>query len=284
MGSIAIAAAVMGGLGLLFGAVLAIAARFLKVEEDPRIDEVEARLPGSNCGACGEPGCRAFAEKVVARAAAPSKCTVSSPAAVENIADYLGVDAGEAQKVVARLHCAGGRGRAEQIADYTGYENCRAAHLVGGGGKRCSWGCLGLGDCDVACTFDAIHMNADRLPVVDVEACTACGDCVQACPRDLFELLPLDVNLLVQCKAPLAGDAARALCKVACDACGRCAQDAPQGLITMRNNLPVVDHEAGIAEDPKAVLRCPTGAIQWVRGEQFEEQRVKLREGGHGSS
>ena len=279
MSEILTAAAIMGGLGLAFGAVLAFAHRFLRVEEDPRLERVVEMLPGSNCGACGEPGCRALAEKLVAGVAAPSKCTVSSRLQVEAIAELLGVDAGEEVKRVARLHCAGGLGRALQVARYEGFPSCRAAHLVGGGGLECTWGCLGLGDCEVACTFDAIAMNALSLPAVDVEACTACGDCVDACPRDLFELMPLSHNLIVQCKAPLAADDARRLCKVACDACGRCAQDAAPGLIRMEGNLPVIDYAAGGPAAPEATFRCPTGAIQWVVGEQFAE--IELG-GGHG--
>ncbi|MCA9672925.1 MAG: 4Fe-4S binding protein [Myxococcales bacterium] len=269
LGNVAIAAGIMGGLGLLFGVVLAVASRFLHVEEDPRIDIVEELLPGSNCGACGEAGCRALAEKVALGDAAPSKCTVAAAAAIEAIADALGVDAGAQEKRVARLHCAGGRAQATQIAEYEGYEGCRAAALVGGGGKGCSWGCLGLADCEVACTFDAIVMNDNGLPVVLVDKCTACGDCVDACPRDLFEILPLSHSLIVQCKVPLASEAATALCSVACDACGRCAQDAAPGLIVMKDNLPVVDYAAGGPAAPEATFRCPTGAIRWVEGAQF---------------
>lgn len=271
MSEILTAAAIMGGLGLAFGAVLAFAHRFLRVEEDPRLERVVEMLPGSNCGACGEPGCRALAEKLVGGAVAPSKCTVSSRLGIEAIAELLGVEAGEGVKQVARLHCAGGLGRALQVARYEGFPSCRAAHLVGGGGLECTWGCLGLGDCEVACTFDAIEMNALKLPAVDPEACTACGDCVDACPRDLFDLMPVTHNLIVQCKAPLAADDARRLCKVACDACGRCAQDAAPGLIRMEGNLPVIDYGAGGPAAPAATWRCPTGAIQWVEGSQFDE-------------
>ncbi len=272
MSNLVQAAIIMGGLGLTFGVILAVAYRFLRVEEDPRVETVEGMLPGSNCGACGEPGCRGLAEKVVAGALAPSKCTVSSPEGIESIAEYLGVDPGAEEKRVARLHCAGGIGRAARTAEYTGYESCRGAHLVGGGGLKCSWGCLGLADCEVSCTFDAISMNDMRLPVVDVDKCTACGDCVTACPRDLFEILPVSHRLIVQCMAPLAADEARAVCKVVCDACGRCAQDAPPGLIRMENNLPVVDYAAGGPASPAATWRCPTGAIQWVTGQQFTEE------------
>ena len=280
MNEITTSAMIMGGVGLFFGAALAVAFKFLRVDEDPRVELVEGLLPGSNCGACGEPGCRALAEKLVAADLAPSKCTVSSPEGIDRIAELLGVDAGKTEKRVARLHCAGGKGSSLQIAAYQGHESCRGAHLVAGGGKECTWGCLGLADCEVSCTFDAIRMNNELLPVVDVDKCTACGDCVAACPRDLFEILPLSHRLIVQCKAPLAADEARAICKVVCDACGRCAQDAAPGLITMVNNLPVVDYAAGGPASPEATLRCPTGAIQWVPGEQFTTEAEPALEGG----
>lgn len=280
MAEIATSAALLAGLGLFFGVVLALAHRFLRVEEDPRIEAVEKLLPGTNCGACGQPGCRGLAEAIVGGAEPPSRCTVSSPAGLEAIADFLGVAVGEAEKRVARVHCGGGLGRARQLADYEGFESCRAAHLVGGGGLQCSWGCLGLADCVRSCTFDAMAMNAWKLPVVDVVNCTACGDCVEACPRDLIDLMPLAERLIVQCKVPLAGDAARALCSAACDACGRCAADAPAGLIAMAGNLPRVDYGAGIEADPRATFRCPTGAIRWVVGEQYQEDAPLVAIGG----
>lgn len=265
-----VAIAILAGLGTFFGIGLAVANRFLRVDEDPRLEILEEILPGSNCGACGEAGCGAFAATLVTGANSPSKCTVSSPGDIESIAAFLGVDAGQQEKRVARLHCAGGLGLARQIAEYEGYPSCRAAHLVGGGGKGCSWGCLGLDDCMIACTFDAIHMNRHRLPVVDVGKCTACNDCVEACPRDLFDIMPLAHCLIVQCNAPLVGDQARDICQVACDACERCAQDAAPGLIHMANQLPVVDYSAGGPAAPSATHRCPTGAIRWVEGQQFK--------------
>lgn len=270
-----VAPSIMAGLGLFFGIVLSVAYRFLRVASDPRIEQVEDMLPGSNCGACGEPGCSGFAQKIVLHHQPPSGCTVASPAAIEAIAEYLGVRAGQQEKKVARLHCAGGRGQAHQIAEYRGFESCRAASVVSGGGKGCAFGCLGLGDCNLACTFKAIHMNNNSMPVVDIEACTACGDCVRACPRDLFEILPLSHKLLVQCSSILAGEDARAVCTVACDACGRCAADAPGNLIRMHNHLPVVDYAAGGPARPEITDRCPTGAIQWLEGAQFTHSDPK---------
>ena len=272
MDGMLLAPAIMTGIGLFFGAVLAVAQRFLKVDEDPRIEATNEMLPGTNCGACGQPGCLAFAEKVVAGEVDPGKCTVSTDEALEQIAEFLQVDAGRQEKLVSRLRCAGGAAQAHQIAEYRGFEGCRAAAVVSGGGKGCSWGCLGLGDCEVACTFDAIHMNANGLPQVSTDKCRACPDCVAACPRDLFVLLPMSQKLFVQCSIPLAGAAATQLCSVACDACGKCAADAAPGLIHMENNLPVIDYSAGGPAKPEATYRCATRSIVWLEKEQFQGQ------------
>ncbi|MBI2375784.1 MAG: 4Fe-4S binding protein [Deltaproteobacteria bacterium] len=259
----------MLGQTIFLGGALAFAYRFLRVEEDPRIDQVEGKLPGSNCGACGRPGCRAFAEALVNREAAPGGCTVSPPDRIAAIAAFLGVEAGIQDKRVARLHCAGGKSSVRTIATYSGAESCRAAHLVNAGARACAFGCLGLGDCERACSFKAIRMNPEDLPVVDVDLCTACNDCVEVCPLDLFTLEPLAQKLIVQCKTPVTGERARAACAVACDACGRCALDAGPGVIEMRAGLPVIREPKRTSE--AATFRCPTGAIRWVSGGQFQE-------------
>jgi Na+-translocating ferredoxin:NAD+ oxidoreductase RNF subunit RnfB len=264
-------ALILGGVGLFFGFVIALVNRKFRVWEDPRIVGVEELLPNTNCGACSRPGCRAFAEAVVAGDQQPSDCTVMSPDAVEDVAGYLGVEAGEANKRVARLLCAGGKDEAHRNADYTGFDSCKAAAAVAGGGKGCTWGCLGLADCERDCLLDAIYMNEDDLPVVIPEKCTACNDCVETCPKDLFELMPLDQKLIVQCKNLVHGDAAEAMCSVACNACSRCVADAEPGLITMVDNLAVIDYEKNALADPKAASRCPTDAIVWVEGQQFNK-------------
>ena len=267
-------AAILGGVGLTFGTLIALANRKLRVWEDPRIDEVEGLLPGSNCGACGQAGCRAFAQAVIRGDVTPAECTVMGDEERQDVAAYLGVDAGEANRRVARLLCAGGSDVAVQRAEYLGIESCAAAVAVGGGGKGCTWGCVGLADCAVACDFDAIVMNDHGLPVVIPELCTACGDCVDACPLDLFTLLPMDTHLIVQCRSLLEGDAATDVCAVACNACGRCAVDAPAGLIRMRSGLAVIDYEKSELENEDAIARCPTGAIVWVEGAQFRVPTV----------
>jgi Na+-translocating ferredoxin:NAD+ oxidoreductase subunit B len=260
---------ILGGVGILFGGLIALANWKLRVWEDPRIDVVSGMLPGANCGACGFPGCRGFAEACVSGAVKPAGCTVMNEDMRADVAEYLGVDAGQANRRVARLLCAGGNDVAPRKAEYFGLSSCAAAVAVGGGGKGCSWGCVGLADCAVACTFDAIEMNAHGLPVVDVEKCTACNDCVVACPLGLFTLLPLDNHLVVQCRSLLEGEAATAVCSVACNACGRCVADAAPGLVRMERGLAVIDYTRIELESAAAIARCPTGAIAWLEGEQF---------------
>ena len=249
-------ALILGGVGLFFGFVISLVNKRFRVWEDPRILGVEEMLPNTNCGACSQPGCRAFAEAVVSGKRKPSDCTVMGPEDVEDVAGYLGVDAGEANKRVARLLCAGGKNEAHRKADYAGFETCKAAAAVAGGGKGCTWGCLGLADCETVCLLDAIYMNEDELPVVIPERCTACNDCVETCPKDLFVLMPMEQKLIVQCRNLLHGDAAEDLCSVACNACTKCVADAAPGLIEMVDNLAVINYEKNDLADPKAISRC----------------------------
>ena len=275
---VAIALIILTGLGLLFSTILAISYKKLKVYEDPRIDKVEDMLPGANCGACGIPGCRAFAEKVVEGEINVGKCTVSSTIGIEAIANFLGVEVNQEEKRVARLLCAGGRLESHNKADYKGsLSTCRGEALVSGGIKDCTWGCLGLGDCQSICDFDAIHMNEDALPVVDAMKCTACGDCVDVCPKNLFELMPVSQHLIVQCKSLLEGDQALERCSVACNGCNRCVADSLPGVIEVRNNLAVVNYDMNELTTMSATKRCPTGAIVWLETEQQFDQTPTVK-------
>lgn len=268
------AVAILGAVGLTFGILIALANRRLRVWEDPRIDVVTGMLPGANCGACGVPGCRAFAELVVQGREKPAGCNILNADGKAALASYLGVDAGSSTKRVARLLCAGGANVALQQADYTGLDTCAAATTVAGGGKGCAWGCLGFGDCAVACDFDAIAMDENDLPVVDMEKCTACGDCVDACPKGLFTIMTVEQKLIVQCRSALEGDEVLELCQVGCTACGKCALDGAPGLITMTGGLPVIDYARLADASPDATRRCPTGAIVWVEGAQVFNRNV----------
>ena len=263
LSNLAVAGAFMAGLGVILAAMLAFANKKLYVYEDPRIGEVEELLPKSNCGACGQAGCRDFAEKVVGGATIPAQCTVSTPQQRQGIADLLGVAAGTVEKKVARLACGGGHHVAFLRARYEGLKTCRAAAVVSGGGKECIWGCLGLADCSRVCTFDAIAMDAHGLPVVDTDKCTACNDCVEVCPKGLFSLEPVSHRLWVACKNQADGDTAEAACEVACNGCGKCVMDSPPALMKLDNNLAMINYQLNVWATRDPIERCPTGAIVW---------------------
>ena len=247
--------------GLLSG-ILLLAGRFLRVAEDPRLEQLVAFLPGTNCGACGQAGCRAFAIALLAGKVSPAGCSLSSPAAQQRIANFLHVAVGVAERRVARLACAGGRDVAPMLASHEPEPQCATAAVVAGGGKACAWGCLGLGDCERSCRYEAIRMSPNGLPVVDEAKCTACGDCVRACPKELFRIVPQRQPLWVACNNPLAGSNLVETCRVACTACARCVQDAPDWLRLDRNLPRLLDGAVG--RPPRAAIeRCPTGAIVW---------------------
>jgi Na+-translocating ferredoxin:NAD+ oxidoreductase subunit B len=261
--NLAISGLFMLALGALLAGMLSIASRKLYVFEDPRIDEVEGRLPKSNCGACGQAGCRAFAEKVVVGEVTPAECSVSSPGQRQDIADFLGIAAGHAEKRVARLACAGGRHVSFLRARYYGHKSCRAAAVISGGGKECAWGCLGLADCASVCTFGAISMDLHGLPNVDADKCTGCGDCVDVCPKHLFSVQPVSRQLWIACRNQADGTTAEASCEVACTACGKCVAEAVPGLMKLDGNLATINYELNTWATRKPTERCPTGAIVW---------------------
>ena len=267
VGGLLISGGVMAALGGGLAVVLAIANKTLYVYEDPRIDQVEDLLPGANCGACGVPGCRALAEKVVAGELSPGQCPVSDNDVVEAIAALLGIDAGSQEKRVARLACAGGSDVARRSALYVGVETCEAAALIAGGGKGCAWGCLGHGDCADVCPFDAITANEHELPVIDETKCTACANCVDACPKNLFSIHPVSHRLWVACNNRAKAKMATPECEVACIGCGVCKKDAADGLIDMKDNLAIIDYTINDAASLDAIQRCPTGAIVWLNEE-----------------
>lgn len=254
----------MGVLGLLFSVGLVFAYKKLRVEEDPKVEKLQEILPQANCGACGYSGCRAFAEAVSKGDAAPNSCPVGGEDVASQIAEILGVKPCEFIKKVARLHCRGTREAAKDRGIYIGLSTCYASHLVGGN-KQCSYGCLGLGDCVLSCAFDAMSMAEDGLPVIIEENCTACGKCVDACPRNLLELHPLRQNMLVFCRSQDRGPFARKVCKNACIACGICVRACPDAIVLENYLAKIVDYNKIAPEKITEIEKCPTDSIGRIR-------------------
>ena len=250
----------MGALGFLFALGLVFAYRRLAVEIDPRIEKIAESMPQANCGACGYPGCQALAEAIAAGKAAPDSCPVGGAETVEKISAILGIKAGEVIKKVARLHCRGTKDAAPQRSEYLGLKTCYASHLMGGD-KLCTYGCLGLADCVRSCVFNAMYMGEDGLPVIIEENCTACGKCVEACPRNLLELHPISQNILVFCRSEDRGAVARKACKNACIACSICSRACPEAIVIENNLAVITDYKKIPPEKIPEIEKCPTLAI-----------------------
>ncbi len=255
-------------LGLLLSVVLFFVAKKFKVEEDGRIDEIEAVMPGANCGGCGFAGCRAFAKSCVEAGNLDSNyCPVGGNEVMKQVASVLGIEVREKAPMVAVVRCNGTCENRPRTNIYDGANSCRVKAALYAGDTGCSYGCLGCGDCTEACQFDAIRMNpATGLPEVDEEKCTACGACVKACPKNVIELRnkgPRGMRVFVSCINKDKGAVARKACKAACIGCGKCAKVCAHGAITVENNLAYIDFtKCRLCR--KCVAECPTGAIHEV--------------------
>jgi len=258
------AIASVGGLGLLLGGGLAYASRVFFVKVDPRIEEVDEALPGANCGACGEAGCRQMAVKVVNGKLTAADCPVASDDIRALVAKIMGAEVETAESKVAVVRCTGSPDKCPDRFDYVGYETCSGADKVGHGHKACDWGCLGFADCVAACPFDAMVMGADRLPKVLDENCTGCGKCVEACPRDIMDLIPRSAEVFIACKNINKTKQVQAVCEVGCIGCARCANKkaTPSGQIQMNDDTNLPEFDYSIKDTALAAVHvCPTDSL-----------------------
>ena len=234
---------VLGILGGVFGAILAIASKIFYVEVDPKQEAVRACLAGANCGGCGYPGCDGYAAAVAAGDAPTNRCVAAGPEAAEKIAAIMGVDGGAAEKMVAFVPCSGTEGHAQPRFNYSGPKDCRAAMLFGGkSNKTCTFACIGLGTCTYACQFGAIRV-VDGVAKVDRSKCVGCGACADVCPKSIIKLLPASQKILPVCSNKDKGAAVMKMCDFGCIGCMRCQRECPAGAVTVTDSLAVIDPE-----------------------------------------
>jgi electron transport complex protein RnfB len=252
-------------IGAAAAIILYFVAQKFKVYEDPRIDEVEEVLPAANCGGCGFPGCRNFAETLVKTESWDDLfCPVGGNETMANAAGILGREAVEQAPKVAVVRCNGAPEFRPRVTTYDGAPTCAIAHSLYAGEGGCPDGCLGCGDCVVVCDFDAIHMDPETdLPVVIDDKCTACGACVDACPRDIIELRKKnkkDRKIFVSCINEEKGVLTKKYCSVGCIACTKCFKVCKYEAITMEKNKAFIDSEKCVL-CRKCVAECPTSSI-----------------------
>lgn len=252
-------------LAMVAAVILYFVAQKFKVFEDPRIDEVQAILPQANCGGCGFAGCRNFAEALVAAETFDGlNCPVGGAEIMASAGRLLGKEPPVVDPMVAVLKCNGTPEFRPRTSKYGGTADCRISNSLYLGETDCSYGCMGLGDCERACQFGAIAIDiATGLPVVDDAKCNACGACVKACPRHLIELrkrAKKDKKIYVACSNCDKGGPARRACKVACIACGKCVKVCEFDAIKIENNLAYID-AVRCRLCRKCVAECPTNSI-----------------------
>ncbi len=260
-----IAAASLGAIGGVSAIILYGAAKKFVVIEDPRLAEVEAALPAANCGGCGFPGCKGFADALIkADDLSELYCPVGKEETMKTVAAILGKTVEAKAATVAVVRCAGSCANRPRTNLWDGAKSCAVVSMNYSGDTGCSFGCHGLGDCVFVCKFDAIVIDEEtRLPVVDEEKCTSCGACVKACPNSIIQIRkkgPKSRRIYVSCVNKDKGVVAKKACATACIGCGKCQKICPHEAITIENNIAYIDdNKCKLCR--KCVPECPTSAI-----------------------
>ncbi len=263
---IALAATTMLAMALVLSFVLGWANRAFHVEVDPRVDAAIDVLPGANCGGCGYVGCGEYAEAVVLDDAPVNLCTVGGKSCTEALATVMGVEVTVSYPWRPVVHCGARYNDRLGRSPYIGEQRCGPANLVTDV-QGCTYGCLGFGDCNRACNYDAIHIE-DGLARVDYDKCVGCGACAKACPRNIITMAPFktDRMLVVECSNLDAGKDVKAVCKVGCLGCKACERTS--GMFTVINNLSTINYDNYTLENLQSGLlaakKCPRNRLVFV--------------------
>ncbi len=261
MNSIVIAIIVLGAMALVFGLVLSLAGKAFAVKTDERLEPMVEALPGANCGGCGFAGCNAYAKAVLEGKAKIGLCAAGGDAAAQKMAEIMGVAAEKTERQVALVRCSGHH--VVKKGQYAGISDCVAASKVAGGNSMCAYGCLGYGTCVAACKFGALSI-VDGIARVDLEKCTGCFACRDACPRGVIVAVPYSENIIVGCASREKGAKLRKYCDIGCLGCHLCERTCQHDAIHVVDNLASIDPSkcVGCGE---CVDKCPRHLIVDIR-------------------
>ena len=258
MENILYAVAVLGILGAVFGAILAIASKIFYVEVDERLPLLKDALPGANCGGCGFAGCQAYAQAVLDGKAEIGKCAAGGSESAQKMSQIMGVEAAQVERKVAMVKC---RGQHHVMkGEYSGIHDCRSAMFVTGNGPTaCPSGCLGFGTCVSVCKFGAIKVE-NGVARVDADKCTGCMQCVEACPRKVIVPVTYDTDIVIACSNRERGAYTRRFCDIGCVGCHMCEQQCEYDAIHVLSNLATIDYSKCVSCGRCAAV-CPRGII-----------------------
>ena len=259
---------ILTGIALVLGVLIYFVNKLVphKVKGVEKTEEIAGILPGLNCGACGHPGCFAYAQALTKNADLILKtpCTVvlQDTEGLERLEKALGVtlDASEMSRK-ALIHC---NGNSEVIYNYSGVGTCKAAAQLLRGYKKCPYACLGLGDCVKVCPQGAISIKPENgVAVVDPEKCTGCGLCLAECSQNLIELVPAGTKIAFLCNyAPLRDIPGREKCDAGCIHCRKCFKSCEDEAIVWNKEraIPEFDIEK-CTLCRKCIEVCPTHTL-----------------------
>lgn len=257
--SIVIPALLVAGFGLVAGVGLSIATIVFATPVNEKEEKIREVLPSINCGACGFSGCDGYAKALAEGSAAPNLCAPGGSQVREAIAAQLGVQAEELRPSAAFVHCQGSCQVTKQKMDYQGVPTCAAANQTFGGPQACQQGCLGFGDCEVACDYGAISVS-DGVAKVDPAKCVGCLACIEACPKALIAMKPIFDSPVVACSNTDRGGSVRKICEVGCITCKRCVKACPADAITIENEVAVIDYDK-CTDCGACIEACPQACI-----------------------
>lgn len=227
--------------GLIAGLILSVASIVFAVPVDEKQEAVRAALPGANCGACGFSGCDGYAKALAEGTAEIGLCSPGGADVAEETAEILGQAAGAMEKKIAMVQCAGVCDNVETKLVYDGVDTCQAVSMMFSGDSACAYGCLGHGDCAVACPENAIKI-CNGLATVDENLCVGCGICVKTCPKHVLKIVPAKFNQHVRCLNTDKGAQTMKTCKVGCIGCMKCTKVCEVGAITVTNFNATIDY------------------------------------------
>ncbi|MEF9983122.1 MAG: RnfABCDGE type electron transport complex subunit B [Oscillospiraceae bacterium] len=249
-------------IGILSGLILALASKFMAVKVDERFDKVRECLPGANCGACGFAGCDAYANALLKGETPTNLCTPGGADTAKALSCVLGVECEEVVPQYAVVKCNGCTQNTQKLVDFVGAKTCKAAAMYYGGDGTCAYSCLGYGDCEKACPYDAIHI-IDGVAKVDKLNCIGCGICAKTCPKSIINIIPTANNIAVTCSSKAKGAVTRKVCSVGCIGCKKCEKACPNGAITVNDNLAYID-PSKCTNCGLCMAECPVKAINIV--------------------